>query len=1292
MASVAGFDIGDAASTVAVARKRGIDVLLNKESSRETPAVIAFGPKQRQLGTDAVGALAINPRNTVTQVKRLLGKPFKAIPDEISKLPYTVIEGPDGGCLVEVEYLGERTTFTPEQLVAMLIVDEKAIAEADGSPVTDCVISVPVYFTERERYAMLNAAQIANVNCLRLLNDTTSIALAYGIFKTDLPETDPVTVAFVDIGHSSLQVSIVAFKKGQLRVLSHSWDRNLGGRNFDEVLFDYFVEEFGQKHKIDIRSNLKASFRLRQACEKLKKVLSANAEAPLNVECLMNDVDVRGMMSRDKFEELAKPVIARIQAPLAKALADAKISLDQISSVEVTGGTSRVPSVITELRDFFKKEPSRTLNAKESVSRGCALNCAMLSPIFRVRDFEVIDSFPFGTEFTWEKDGEPTTTVLFERNGPIPSAKMLTFFRNSEFTLSARYTNDSEIPEGFDRHVGTFVIGPPKPAPGSDKAKLKVKIRLNLHGVISVESVQQIDEEEYEETVPKAATKVQKDEKMADTEPAKPDSDEKMEEASAQPEAAPGPEANGTAPAAGTAPMDTEAKAGEAAPAAEQQTEVIKKRRTRKSNVDFKSRTAGLDNKTVQNLIEAENEMAMTGKLREETNARKNELEAYIYALRNKLHGPYADYVQEEDKAGILDRLEKMEDWLYEDGEDETKSVYTAKLDELKKVGEPIAQRAAEVDTRAPAASALLATAHNYMNAASSSDPKLAHISAEERAKVTNECQKAVDWLESKQQLQGTLSKTEDPVLLTSDIKKKEDTLNRYCDPILSKPAPAPKKEEKKEEAKEGEKQEEPVKSEVEVEEMETDAPAEAKPAGEAGLQHNLKATRQVRTQAATLESKAEPALEKKVSKKESPAPAKAPTAKPVAVEETVLLQGFGWSSCDVGGWYNIVKAKIPDIKAAGFTHIWLPPPSQSVSRQGYLPGQLYNLESKYGSKEELKALNKALAEEGIVSVADIVINHRCADQQGPDGIWNDFGDDVDHNGKPIDWGQWAITGDDPEFNGSGNPDTGDDYGPAPDLDHLNVELRKSLIDWLNWLKNDIGFAGWRFDFVKGYGAEFTKEYVEKTVGNDKFNVGEYWVDLRWGDNGLEYDQNGPRQTLCDWLDAAGGTTLFDFVSKGILTEAIKNNEYWRLIDPEGRQPGLTGWWPTKSVTFIDNHDTGSTQQHWPFPSGHEETGYAYIMTHPGMPSVLYEHYFDNGFGDSIKKLIEIRQRNGINAGSKLEIKRAQADIYVAEVDNKLVVKLGPNQDMGDLVPKEEEGWKIAATGNNFAIWEKSGN
>lgn len=405
--------------------------------------------------------------------------------------------------------------------------------------------------------------------------------------------------------------------------------------------------------------------------------------------------------------------------------------------------------------------------------------------------------------------------------------------------------------------------------------------------------------------------------------------------------------------------------------------------------------------------------------------------------------------------------------------------------------------------------------------------------------------------------------------------------------------------------------------------------------------------------------------------------------------EQTLLMQAFGWESAKHGHWWQLLASKVPDIAASGVTHVWLPPPSASVSPEGYLPGQLYDLNSSYGSKEDLVALNTALLEAGIRPVADIVINHRSADEQNEDGVWNQYRDDVPHPGKKIDWGEWAVVGDDEKFDGTGNPDTGEGYGPSPDIDHANSTVREGLLDWLKWLRSELGFEGWRFDYVKGYAPEYTKEYVGKTVGADVFSVGEDFSDLAWTDGKLEYNQDGARQRLCDWVAAAGGCPAFDFPTKGLLQEAIAHCQYDRLRDGEGKPPGLLGWAPGVAVTFIDNHDTGSSQAVWPFPSEGVMQGYAYILTHPGMPTIFWEHYFDWGLKAEIDALVQVRQRNGIVATSPIHVQAANHDMYVACINDRVVVKLGPAMDMGDLVPKESEGWHMASSGDNWAVWER---
>lgn len=390
--SVVGFDLGNESCIVAVARQRGIDVVLNDESKRETPAVVCFGDKQRFIGTAGAASTMMNPKNAISQIKRLIGRQFSdpELQRDLKALPFAVTEGPDGFPLIHVRYLGETKAFTPTQLLGMVLSNLKGIAEKNlNAAVVDCCIGIPVYFTDLQRRAVLDAATIAGLHPLRLIHETTATALAYGIYKTDLPENDQLNVAFVDIGHASMQVCVAGYKKGQLKILAHSFDRSLGGRDFDEVLFQYFATKFKEEYKIDVFQNARACLRLRAACEKLKKVLSANPEAPLNIECLMDEKDVRGFIKREDFEKISVPILERVKMPLEKALADAGLTVENIHTVEVVGSGSRVPAVIKILTEFFGKEPRRTMNASECVARGAALECAILSPTFKVREFQV---------------------------------------------------------------------------------------------------------------------------------------------------------------------------------------------------------------------------------------------------------------------------------------------------------------------------------------------------------------------------------------------------------------------------------------------------------------------------------------------------------------------------------------------------------------------------------------------------------------------------------------------------------------------------------------------------------------------------------------------------------------------------------------------------------------------------------------------------------------------------------------------------------------------------------------
>uniref|UniRef100_A0A672MPA3 Heat shock 70 kDa protein 4 n=1 Tax=Sinocyclocheilus grahami TaxID=75366 RepID=A0A672MPA3_SINGR len=439
--SVVGFDVGFLSCYVAVARAGGIETAANEYSDRSTPACVSFGPRNRSIGAAAKSQMVTNCKNTVQGFKRFHGRAFSDpfVQNLKSSLVYDLSQMPSGTTGIKVMYMEEEKVFSIEQITAMLLTKLKETAEsALKKPVADCVISVPCFYTDAERRSVIDAAQIAGLNCLRLMNETTAVALAYGIYKQDLPtpEEKPRTVVFVDIGHSGYQVSVCAFNKGKLKILATAFDPEMGGKDFDERLVKHFCEEFAVKYKLDVKSKPRALVRLYQECEKLKKLMSANSsDLPLNIECFMNDIDVSGKLNRAQFEEMCADVLARVEPPLRSLLEQAHLKKDDIHAVEIVGGSSRMPAIKERINKFFGKEPSTTLNADEAVARGCALQCAILSPAFKVREFSTTDVVPFPISLKWNsaaEDGVRYKHVTFSRHHKNTLSKILFYYRKQE--------------------------------------------------------------------------------------------------------------------------------------------------------------------------------------------------------------------------------------------------------------------------------------------------------------------------------------------------------------------------------------------------------------------------------------------------------------------------------------------------------------------------------------------------------------------------------------------------------------------------------------------------------------------------------------------------------------------------------------------------------------------------------------------------------------------------------------------------------------------------------------------
>jgi heat shock protein 4 len=402
--------------------------------------------------------------------------------------------------------LGEQATFSATQLVGMYLGRLRDITTKElKTGVSDVVIAIPGWYTDVQRRALLSAATIAGLNPLRLIPDHTAVAFGYGITKSDLPEAEnPRHVVFVDIGHSTMSVAVVAFSKGQLTVKSTAYDTHLGGRDIDYALVRHFSEEFKTKYKIDVLSNPKATFRLYASAEKLKKILSANAEAPLSVESIMNDVDASSKLSREQYEQLIADVLDRIPAPLQRAIEESGLTIDQIDAVELVGGSTRIPAVRAKIQSVVPtKSLSTTLNQEEACARGSTFCCATLSPVFRVRDFAIHDIAIYPIKVRWEKshadEEEDTELVVFPRGNGIPSTKVLTFYRKASFDIEAVYADPSGLPGSINPWVGHLTVKDVGPSPTGDYSTVRVKARLNLHGVLSFEAVYTEEVEEKEE-------------------------------------------------------------------------------------------------------------------------------------------------------------------------------------------------------------------------------------------------------------------------------------------------------------------------------------------------------------------------------------------------------------------------------------------------------------------------------------------------------------------------------------------------------------------------------------------------------------------------------------------------------------------------------------------------------------------------------------------------------------------------------------------------------------------------
>jgi len=599
-------------------------------------------------------------------------------------------------------------------------------------------------------------------------------------------------------------VSIVQFVRGKLSVLCEKSDK-VGGRDMDECLMRVFAEQFQKKHGCDPLSNKKASFKLEDSVTKTKKILSANNEAGVNVECLMEDEDFSSNMNRADFEQMCQPMMDKVKGVLDGAKAMCSCPLDQIDTVEIVGGAVRVPWVKKMLSEAFGgKDLSTTMNQEESVARGCALQAAILSPLYKVRDFKVEDTSPYAVNVGWmgsaadseakkaedeEGDtqmtggeGEYKTATVFPSGTQVGILKMLTFYRKGPFDIKAEYSDPSQLLPGTSKELGTYKVDLP---PQTEAKKVKVKAKLTLSGCFAIEGATLVEDEEVEETV-KEKRELPPEEPKAEGE-------------------------NGN----GDAPMEEEKKEGEEATEEKKEEKkepekkyewvdvVKKKKRTKRTELKVTiSGKPGLAEEQINKRMDQESAMQAEMKDIIETDEKRNDLESYIFNMRDKIleSGEYGAFVAQPDREKFESDLMKAEDWLY-DTEGATKVQYIDKLTELQQThGDAIVWRYKEESMRGEWTNAVVGTINNYRAAAETPGDKYGHIAPEKLTKISSECAAVEKWLNDMKKKQEAVAKTEKPVLLCADMEKKNQELAKMADDILKEPKPAPPKEEKKEE------------------------------------------------------------------------------------------------------------------------------------------------------------------------------------------------------------------------------------------------------------------------------------------------------------------------------------------------------------------------------------------------------------------------------------------------------------------------------------------------------------